>query len=66
MLATPFKAYEEEIREHLGGMLPKPLFDFDRDVRSISINRSSAASSLSPDRIGVVRRTNAPSVRPVR
>jgi len=39
MLAMQFEDYEEEIREHLGGMLPKELFDFDRDVKSISINR---------------------------
>ena len=34
-----FKDYEEEIREHLGGMLPKESFDFDKDVERISINR---------------------------
>jgi spermidine dehydrogenase len=39
MLGLQFKDYEEEIREHLGGMLPKELFDFDKDVKSISINR---------------------------
>jgi len=39
MLGLQFEDYEEEIREHLGGMLPKELFDFDRDVKSISINR---------------------------
>ena len=39
MLELTFDDYEEEIREHLGGMLPSPLFDFDRDVESISINR---------------------------
>jgi len=39
MLALQFKDYEEEIREHLGGMLSKELFDFDKDVKSISINR---------------------------
>ena len=39
MLALQFKDYEEEIRAHLGGMLPKELFDFDRDVESITVNR---------------------------
>ena len=39
MLGLQFKDYEVEIREHLGGMLPKDIFDFDRDVASISINR---------------------------
>ena len=39
MLGLQFSDYEEEIREHLGGMLPKELFNFDKDVKSISINR---------------------------
>ncbi len=39
MLGMQFEDYEAEIRSHLGGMLPKPLFDFDRDVASISVNR---------------------------
>ncbi|RLA04921.1 MAG: hypothetical protein DRQ59_16710, partial [Gammaproteobacteria bacterium] len=39
MLGLQFEDYEEEIREHLGGMLPKELFNFDKDVKSISINR---------------------------
>ncbi len=39
MLELSFEDYEEEIREHLSGMLPKELFDFDRDVESITINR---------------------------
>jgi spermidine dehydrogenase len=39
MLELEFKDYEKEIREHLSGMLPKRLFDFDRDVESISVNR---------------------------
>jgi spermidine dehydrogenase len=39
MLGLQFKDYEVEIREHLGGMLPKKIFDFDRDVASISVNR---------------------------
>ena len=39
MLGLQFKDYEEEIRGHLGGMLPKGSFDFDKDVQSISINR---------------------------
>jgi spermidine dehydrogenase len=39
MLGLTFDDYEEEIREHLSGMFPKELFDFDRDVESISVNR---------------------------
>jgi spermidine dehydrogenase len=39
MLGLQFKDYEEEIRSHLSGMLPKELFNFDRDVASISVNR---------------------------
>ncbi|NRA97476.1 MAG: spermidine dehydrogenase, partial [Planctomycetes bacterium] len=39
MLLSDFKDYEKEIRTHLTGMLPKKLFDFDRDVESITVNR---------------------------
>jgi len=39
MLNLEFKDYEEEIRSHLSGMLPKGLFDFERDVESITVNR---------------------------
>jgi len=39
MLALQFNDYEEEIRCHLSGMLAGDLFDFDRDVASISVNR---------------------------
>ena len=39
MLGLTFDDYEQEIREHLSGMLPKELFDFDRDVQSIMVNR---------------------------
>ncbi|RLD21884.1 MAG: hypothetical protein DRI71_08240, partial [Bacteroidetes bacterium] len=39
MLGLQFKDYEEEIRNHLKGMLPKDSFNFDRDVESISVNR---------------------------
>jgi spermidine dehydrogenase len=39
MLAMQFSDYEQEIRAHLSGMLPKELFDFDKDVESITINR---------------------------
>ncbi len=41
MLTRQFKDYEDEIREHLSGMLPKGSFEFDRDVESISVNRWS-------------------------
>jgi spermidine dehydrogenase len=39
MLALQFEDYEQEIRNHLSGMLSSELFDFDRDVASISVNR---------------------------
>ena len=39
MLGLTFDDYEQEIREHLSGMLPKELFDFDKDVQSIMVNR---------------------------
>ena len=39
MLSMQFDDYEQEIRRHLSGMLPKGLFDFNRDVASISVNR---------------------------
>jgi len=39
MLALRFGDYEQEIRRHLGGMLPPELFEFDRDVVSITVNR---------------------------
>ena len=39
MLGMQFRDYEKEIRGHLSGMLPKSLFNFDRDVESITINR---------------------------
>ena len=39
MLSLQFKDYEQEVRGHLSGMLPNDLFDFDKDVASISVNR---------------------------
>ena len=39
MLGLQFEDYEQEIRAHLGGMLPSGSFDFDRDVESITVNR---------------------------
>ncbi|WNC72004.1 FAD-dependent oxidoreductase [Thalassotalea psychrophila] len=39
MLNLKFEDYEQEIREHLTGMLPTDSFDFDRDVESITVNR---------------------------
>jgi spermidine dehydrogenase len=39
MLSLQFSDYEQEIRRHLSGMFPGDLFDFDRDVASISVNR---------------------------
>lgn len=39
MLSMEFNEYEEEIRKHFNGMFPRELFDFDRDVESITVNR---------------------------
>lgn len=53
MLAMQFKDYEQELREHLTGMLPATEFEFDRDVASISINRWAHAYVLgNPGDIG--------------
>ncbi len=38
MLCLEFSDYEEEIRNHLDGMLNGKLFDFDRDIVSITMN----------------------------
>ncbi|MBT5218152.1 MAG: NAD(P)/FAD-dependent oxidoreductase [Woeseia sp.] len=46
MLSLQFDDYEQEIRRHLSGMLPEKLFDFDRDVASISVNRWAHGYSL--------------------
>jgi hypothetical protein len=43
MLGLQFKDYENEIRQHLSGMLPKDLFEFGEDVESITINRGPMA-----------------------
>ncbi len=39
MLGLQFTDSDKEIRAHLTGMLPKGLFEFDRDVESITVNR---------------------------
>ncbi len=39
MLDMQFADYEKEIRAHLSGMLPGELFNFERDVVSITVNR---------------------------
>ena len=39
MLELKFSDYENEIREHLSGMLANGSFEFDKDVQSISVNR---------------------------
>lgn len=46
MLELQFKDYEDEIRVHLNGMLPKDLFDFERDVASITVNRWAHGYSM--------------------
>jgi len=39
MLSLQLEDYENEVRTHLSGMLPKGSFEFDRDVESITVNR---------------------------
>lgn len=39
MLSLQFKDYEDDIRTQFNGMLSNELFDFDRDVESITVNR---------------------------
>ncbi len=54
MLGLTFEDYEQEIREHLTGMLPSGLFDFDRDVASISVNRwAHGYSHGDPGKVGI-------------
>ena len=44
MLALEFNDYETEVREHLSGMLPKNLFEFDRDVGRQPFGRITIAN----------------------
>ncbi|MHC4175933.1 MAG: flavin monoamine oxidase family protein [Planctomycetota bacterium] len=66
MLELQFKDYEKEIREHLSGMLPKGLFEFDRDVESITVNRWShgyaygGSALYDPDMPEMARRGRRP------
>ena len=68
MLQTTFADYEAEIREHLTGMFPQELFDFDRDVHSISINRWAHAyavgnaGAIGRQRFGRIAIANSDSV----
>jgi spermidine dehydrogenase len=53
MLGLQFKDYEDEMREHLGGMLPMGSFNFDREIKSISVNRWAHAYCYgSPGAVG--------------
>lgn len=52
MLALQFSDYEEEIRGHLSGLFPKDLFDFDRDVASITVNRWAHGYASSGPAVG--------------
>ena len=49
ILALQFDDYEQEIRAHLNGMLPAELFNFDKDVASISVNRWAHGYAYSPN-----------------
>ena len=66
MLGLQFKDYEKEIREHLSGMLPKALFEFDRDVESITVNRWAHGYAYSgsvlydPDMRGLAKKGRQP------
>jgi len=68
MLDLTFADYEAEIREHLTGMFPQELFDFDRDVHSISINRWAHAyavgnaGAIGRQRFGRIAIANSDSV----
>ena len=53
MLDTDFSEYEAEIRAHLDGMLPKDLFNVDRDVESITVNRWAHGYTVSGPRDSV-------------
>jgi spermidine dehydrogenase len=53
MLDTEFSEYEEEIRGHLSGMLPKSLFNADRDIESITVNRWAHGYTVSGPRDSV-------------
>ncbi len=55
MLSLQFKDYEDEIRGHLGGMLPKGAFEFDRDVESITVNRWAHGYTNSGPKDSVVK-----------
>ena len=46
MMGLQFQDYENEIREHLEGMLPRDLFNFERDVASITVNRWAHGYSM--------------------
>jgi len=46
MLALQFSDYEEEIRRHLSGLFSNQLFEFDKDVASISVNRWAHGYSM--------------------
>lgn len=54
MLELKFEDYENEIRSHLNGMLPKELFEFDRDVESITVNRWGHGYTVAGPRDSVV------------
>ncbi len=55
MLSMKFKDYEEEIRSHLSGMLPKELFNFDKDVASITVNRWGHGYTVSGPEESVIK-----------
>jgi len=52
MMTLQFADYEEEIRGHLTDMLPKNLFEFDRDVKSITVNRWAHGYASSGPAVG--------------
>jgi spermidine dehydrogenase len=52
MLTLQFADYEDEIRGHLTSMFPKDLFEFDRDVASITVNRWAHGYASSGPAVG--------------
>ena len=55
MLEADFSDYEAEIRSHLSGMLPSDLFNFDRDVESITVNRWAHGYTVGGPRDSVIQ-----------
>ena len=67
MLTMTFEDYEDEIRGHLNAMFPANIFNFDKDVTNISVNRwahgyAGAGSSTSRQPFHRITIANSDSV----